>query len=697
MRQVVSSEKVPIKMWLDHVEDGALDQARDLANLPFVFKWVALMPDCHFGYAAPIGSVFATKRQVVPNAVGKDIGCLDKDTEFLTETGWKKISEYKKGDKVLQYDKATGEASFVEPIKYIVQNCRIFNHFKNGNGLDQMVCDDHKMLVWKGYKGRGYELEDMLPSDINNLGKTLTNGYYSVETTFARTGPGIDMSADEIRLDVMLAADGCLRRQVEEYNAFELHLSRPRKLKRARHILNRCGIDFKETLAKDGSVFLYFKTPLKFDKILSKYFIANSSQLKIVAEESLLWDGHKGYRSYFSSSNKLYSDVIQFAFSATGIRAGIYINIPKTKNHNTMYSVIPTKNSKIGINTPSKQVKSMDGKKYCFTVPSGYIVVRRNGRIFITGNCGVATIKIDPEEDLNREQLTRILAHIRREVPVGNAQHQHDKDMLGAEFFDTHASPLLQTLWRLANKQVGTLGGGNHFIEIQKGSDGYTYIMVHSGSRGVGAKVADLHHNKAIELNQKYFSPVPKGLSFFPLDSEEGQRYIDDMNACIAYAEVNRRMMLEVIKQAIAEEVNFKELEYINKPHNFAAMENHFGENVMVHRKGTTRARKGEVGLIPGSQGTSSYIVEGLGNEDSFQSCSHGAGRMMSRTKAKQNLDFEAEKKAMDDKGILHALRHTDDLDEAPSSYKDIDEVMELQKDLVSIRTKLTPLAVVKG
>ena len=136
---------------------------------------------------------------------------------------------------------------------------------------------------------------------------------------------------------------------------------------------------------------------------------------------------------------------------------------------------------------------------------------------------------------------------------------------------------------------------------------------------------------------------------------------------------------------------------FINKPHNFADIEEHFGDEYIVHRKGATRARKGEWGMIPGSQGTSSFLVLGKGDPHSFQSCSHGAGRLMSRTQARKQLSLKEEVAALKEQGILHAIRHRSDLDEAPSSYKDIDEVMANQTDLVDIQITLQPLAVVKA
>jgi tRNA-splicing ligase RtcB len=135
----------------------------------------------------------------------------------------------------------------------------------------------------------------------------------------------------------------------------------------------------------------------------------------------------------------------------------------------------------------------------------------------------------------------------------------------------------------------------------------------------------------------------------------------------------------------------------INIAHNYARMENHFGQNVMVHRKGATLATEKTIGIIPGSQGTKSYIVKGLGNKDSFTSCSHGAGRKMGRGQAMRELNLDDEIKLLDDQGIIHGIRSIKDLDEAAGSYKDISVVMENQKDLVEILVELTPLAVIKG
>jgi len=179
------------------------------------------------------------------------------------------------------------------------------------------------------------------------------------------------------------------------------------------------------------------------------------------------------------------------------------------------------------------------------------------------------------------------------------------------------------------------------------------------------------------------------------------------MQYCIDFALANRKLMMdrimEIFKNIIGSDFNnitskeFNNVDIINIAHNYARLENHFGENVWVHRKGATLATENTIGIIPGSQGTKSYIVKGKGNKESFMSCSHGAGRKMNRTKAIKELDLEKEIKMLDDLGVIHGIRNKEDLDEAPSSYKNIDEVMENQKDLVEILVELTPLAVIKG
>ena len=315
--------------------------------------------------------------------------------------------------------------------------------------------------------------------------------------------------------------------------------------------------------------------------------------------------------------------------------------------------------------------------------------------------CGMCAIRTNLE-DIKTEKLKLLMAGIRSLVPLGFNHHKKEQDENLIPSLDTVPERgVVRQEYRAALRQIGTLGGGNHFIEIQKGNDGHIWIMVHSGSRNIGLKVAEHYNKLAKKLNERWFSSVDrsKDLAFLPIESPEAKDYIAEMRYCVDFALANRQLMMANIKKIFREEIGnrFEDLQFINIAHNYAAWEYHFGVSVIVHRKGATSARDGELGIIPGSQGTKSYIVIGKGNPESFQSCSHGAGRMMGRKQAQRSLDLETEISKLDKKGIIHSIRTVKDLDEAPSAYKDIDEVMANQKDLVDIAVELTPMAVIKG
>lgn len=248
--------------------------------------------------------------------------------------------------------------------------------------------------------------------------------------------------------------------------------------------------------------------------------------------------------------------------------------------------------------------------------------------------------------------------------------------------------------------QLGTLGSGNHFIELQQGDDGLVWIMIHSGSRNLGYQVANHYNRLAADFTRKHASHIPAAwqLDSLPLDSPQGRSYLEEMTYCVRFAAANRLAMMERVKELLVEiepSVEFKE--FYDVAHNYAAEELHFGRKVVVHRKGATRAANGEIGLIPGSQGSHSYVVRGLGHPESFSSCSHGAGRLLGRKQAQRQLDLREEIARLEARGILHALRHKKDLEEAAGAYKDIDKVIDSQRDLVSVIATLHPLAVVKG
>ena len=329
--------------------------------------------------------------------------------------------------------------------------------------------------------------------------------------------------------------------------------------------------------------------------------------------------------------------------------------------------------------------------------------------------CGMGAIETDfPADKLQgKKQIRSLMDRIKARVPVGEGHAR--KLPLSWEGFARHRYSLTGPVpgWYgekehdLDARNLGTLGGGNHFIELQKSDTGMVWLMLHSGSRNLGHRVASFYHKLALSLNERERAILPdKNLAFLWIE-KEGRDYIRDMNHALDYAAENRRIMMEVFKEAVTEvlgAVNF--LQEINIHHNYAGRETHFGREVWVHRKGATSAHSGEKGIIPGSMGSASYIVEGLGNPESFCSCSHGAGRVLGRAEACRRLSVDECDRAME--GVVfdrwqpwHGRGKKKggmlDLSEAPLAYKDIDSVIDAEDDLVKPLVRLRPLGVVKG
>ena len=315
--------------------------------------------------------------------------------------------------------------------------------------------------------------------------------------------------------------------------------------------------------------------------------------------------------------------------------------------------------------------------------------------------CGMIAVKTDikKEEVKNLEEIRK---GIERRIPMSAGKFN--------KTIQLSAQKRIEELEKMANnedldkkfgtnnwrEQIGTLGGGNHFIELCIDENDDVWATLHSGSRGIGNKIGMYYIKIATKLMEKYHIKLPDpDLSYLPEDTPEFDEYIHYLHWAQKFALLNREEMmdrfLEELKYSVRE---FKELERINSHHNFTQIENHFGHNVWITRKGAVKADTMDRGMIPGSMGTKSYIISGLGNKMSFNSSPHGAGRRMSRTKARQEFKIEDLDKAME--GI--EFRRSDVLiDEIPGAYKNIDEVMENAKELVKIDHTLKQILNCKG
>jgi tRNA-splicing ligase RtcB (3'-phosphate/5'-hydroxy nucleic acid ligase) len=321
--------------------------------------------------------------------------------------------------------------------------------------------------------------------------------------------------------------------------------------------------------------------------------------------------------------------------------------------------------------------------------------------------CGMCAVKLPFRASQLPDSLDKLRSSIERSVPVGFHANNEITERVSATI-NSMSKPSVElshlpfTLTNKSALQLGTLGGGNHFIEICQDTEGGCWVMLHSGSRNIGKTLAEKHIDTAKGLMKQYFIDLPDSdLAYLVHKTPEFDAYLHDLLWAQRYAKENRNeMMLRVLKDVsyfvYGEDKGseFMTTFRVDCHHNYTHMENHFGKNIWVTRKGAVSVRKDEYGIIPGSMGTKSYIVKGKGNFDSFCSCSHGAGRKMSRTKARALFTIEDLVKQTNG---IECRKDSDVIDEIPGAYKDIDQVMAAQSDLVEIVYTLKQLICVKG
>lgn len=322
--------------------------------------------------------------------------------------------------------------------------------------------------------------------------------------------------------------------------------------------------------------------------------------------------------------------------------------------------------------------------------------------------CGMVAARLSiTANDLDEKSLKKVFDQITRDVPVGRAQHADNRVLVDAvkpfepglkRLTDRHPE-LLKSFGKFSKwmNQMGSLGGGNHFIEVCLDEADQVWVMLHSGSRGIGNAIADHFIKLARKDMERWMINLPdRDLAYFPEGTEHFDDYVEAVHWAQEYAMQNRQCMLDLVLSALARHLPAFEVttEVVNCHHNYVAHEHHYGANVWVTRKGAIRAREGDLGIVPGSMGAKSYIVRGKGNPESFNSSAHGAGRKMSRTAAEKA--FTETDLANQTVGVI-CRKDKGVIDEIPGAYKDIDQVMANQNDLTEILHTLKQVVCVKG
>ena len=719
--QILNGAKIPIKIFvedLSHVDSGALDQLRNTANLPWVMG-VSAMPDVHLGKGATVGSVIVQQDALSPAVVGVDIGCVDYETEFLSKNGWVKISNYN-NEEVLVYDLNKNISFFEKPtyIKEVYNDDFIYFDYKF---TDQALTPDHRCLVY--LYDRNYNFKETKVVSAEYISKKQDELKLGFRHRFRTDFPcpereGLKLSEKELRLTVAACADGSYNVRDKDSTRCCFRFTKERKINRLKNLCDDLNIEYKiskdspsgwgEKNGKEVTV-LTINTPKNF-KCLSNLYEATEDQLKIICDEVFEWDGNRKEKVFYSKDKKS-ADFVSYAFAATGFRSVLITDI--RKDGELEYRVFANDdNIKVGIYGSPKTNTSLikgDGFKYCFTTSTSYWVMRRNGRIVITGNCGMVAVLTPFKADQLKgdKGLRDLRSSIERDIPVGfnsnkSVTKRVSETFIGLGQYSDRAERFIDK----ARTQLGSLGSGNHFNEICLDKENRVWVMLHSGSRNIGKELAEYHIKTAKglmgELVKKYESLwVEPELAALVVGTPEYQNYVNDLFWCQRFARANRDEMMKRTLKNLSYHVCGTEmsedhltLERVDCHHNYVSEEDTSFGKALVTRKGAVSARQGELGIIPGSMGQRRYIVRGKGNIDSFCSCSHGAGRRMSRGQAKKT--FTLEDLAEQTKGV-ECRKDAGVLDEIPGAYKDIDQVMRNQEELVEIVAELKQVICIKG
>ncbi|MBD1902707.1 RtcB family protein [Trichocoleus sp. DQ-A3] len=707
------STPVPVLSWANHaLGSDETKMAKNVASLPFVFKHVALMPDVHLGKGALVGSVVATKEAIMPAAVGVDIGCFTGDTLVPLADGKSyPIGELAKAQQEFVVYSCTETQRIVAAkatAKLTRRNAELLKVVLD-NGEEIKCTPDHQFMLRNGTYQEAGDLKagaSLMPfySQVDKDGYILIQQPYSgrwqkAHWVIARSGllgkvPSFNGQKTVIHHKNFEQADN--RPENLEFMGDKDHSAYHRSLvDRNTHWQS---LEFEEkrkqaiaakATTPDG--YRYYsergtKHILQYMQERPEHFRASVSGNGARGKQFLIQynTSEKGRYKSKEIANRIYI----CETCGDEVKSPIGLHNHRKNQHGYNHKVVEI--------IPLAEREDV----YCLTVPE-YGNFALSAGVFVH-NCGMMAIKTPFTAEQLEGKLKQIRLDLEAAIPVGfNENKDVEKAVLNwqgwRDFKELHSG--VKRLESKAMKQMGSLGGGNHFIEVCLDTENSVWLMLHSGSRNIGNMLAQNHIGTAKELAKLAGDRLPDpDLAYFVAGTPEFATYWHDLQWAQDYARFNRDVMMarfkRIVEKHLAGGKQTKPLLSVNCHHNYAEKEVHFGEDVYVTRKGAVRAREEDYGIIPGSMGAKSFIVKGKGNAESYCSCSHGAGRLMSRNKAKNvyTLDDLIQQtngvECRKDEGVL---------DEIPGAYKPIEQVMANQADLVEVVATLKQVVCIKG
>jgi tRNA-splicing ligase RtcB (3'-phosphate/5'-hydroxy nucleic acid ligase) len=707
----ISGAKADVLAWVNH--DLSIDEKnmiRNVSRLPCLYKHVALMPDAHLGIGSMVGSVVATKDAVIPATVGVDIGCFTRDTLVPTLDGksysLRELAE--NSQEIVVY--ACTESGKVVAAKATAKKTRINAELVKvtlDNGAEIRCTPDHKFMLRDGSFAEAEDLkpgESLMPlyREKDKDGYVLVQQNYSgrmqkAHWIVARSGllskiPKFAGERTVIHHKNFNEADN--RPENLEFMSVSEHSAFHRSLVERNEHWQSAEFEAKRVkalAAKAQTVAGHSYFAARGTKNILKYMAENPEHFKMSVAEN--GKRGRGFLIAYNQSEKgrakskeIANRLFDCETCGEKVKSGIGLHNHRLYSHGYNHKVISVE--------PLAEHEDV----YCLTVPEYHNFALEAG-VFVH-NCGMAAIKTPFKSGILDGKLKDLRHEIERAIPVGFHEHKESVDESSywkgwAEFGELHGG--VQDRKAKAMKQLGTLGGGNHFLEICLDTEDNVWLMLHSGSRNIGKEIAERHIATAKSLHRLNELPDPN-LAYFIQGTVEFKNYWRDLEWAQSYALKNREIMMKRLLRSFNRMFNdqkeFRPEISVNCHHNYVSPETHFGEKVYVTRKGAIRADEGMYGIIPGSMGAKSFIVKGLGNPQSYNSCSHGAGRKLSRTAAKKK--FSVADLAEQTAGV-ECRKDAGVVDEIPGAYKDIDQVMRNQSDLVEVVAQLKQVVCVKG